>query len=83
MYGGQGPLWPGWTHMHVDDELQAVATMLGVFWQRPDLTHYHDHWGRTTGRMPGYMRKANMEFNVSARIFAERKATGFPGHEPI
>lgn len=83
MYGGQGPYWPGWFHMHLDQEVQAVATKLGVFWQRPDLTHFHRHWGRTTGRCPDYMRKANAGFNESARLFAEREAAGFPGHEPI
>lgn len=43
---GNGPLWPGYFHMGEDEELQAVAIKYGVLWQRPDLTHYHQHWGR-------------------------------------
>jgi hypothetical protein len=40
---GQGPFWPEFTHMFGDQMLQEYAKSLGVFWQRPDLTHYHDH----------------------------------------
>jgi len=82
MYGGAGPLWPGWFHMSVDEELQEVATHLGVFWQRPDLTQMHHHWGRTTGRMPDYLKRANQEFYAAGRLFQQRKAAGFPGHQP-
>lgn len=82
MYGGAGPLCVEYAHMHVDQELQAVAVGLGVLWQRRELTQYHSHWGRTTGRMPEYLRKANAEFQQSALLFASREALGFPGHEP-
>jgi hypothetical protein len=44
--GGRGPLWPEFFHMFADETLQCVAQQLGVFWQRPDLTHLHNHWGR-------------------------------------
>src|SRR5216683_3069212 len=37
--GGNGPLWHEYFHMGVDEELQAVAERLGVFWSRRDLTH--------------------------------------------
>jgi hypothetical protein len=90
-YMGQGPYWPAYTHMGVDEELQAVAQMYGVFWQRPDLSHYHDHWGRprpgeTMGlrsRMPAFLEKANTaeEWNRYKQIFATRKAARFPGSE--
>ena len=40
---GQGPFWPEFTHMFGDEHLQRYAQSLGVFWQRPDLTHFHDH----------------------------------------
>lgn len=79
--------------MGEDEELQAVATKLGVFWQRPDLIHRHNHWGRPrkgekmglTSRMPPFLLRANSpeEWNKYKRIFAERKAAGFPGHGPI
>jgi len=93
MYGGRGPYWPEYTHMGVDEELQAVAEKIGVFWQRPDLTHYHDHWGRprpgeergNADRMPAFLERANSheEWHRYKRIFEARKAAWFPGHEPI
>lgn len=82
MYGGGGPLWAGWHHMFVDQELQEVAEMLGIFWQRPELIQMHNHWGRTGGRMPEYLKRANAEFNTAGALFADRKAARFPGHEP-
>jgi hypothetical protein len=83
MYGGAGPLCVEYWHMYVDQCLQEVATMMDVFWQRPDLTQRHNHWGRTTGRMPEYLKRANVEFAEAGLLFARQKAAGFPGHEPI
>jgi hypothetical protein len=39
MYHGKGPMYGGYLHMFGDEELQHVATRLGVLWQRRDLTH--------------------------------------------
>lgn len=93
MYQGNGPYFPEYTHMGVDEELQAVAQKLGVFWQRPDLTHFHQHWGRPrdgerigqADRMPAFLEKANSapEWARYKNIFASRKASGFPGSEPL
>lgn len=93
MYQGKGPYWPEYTHMGVDEELQAVAIKYGVFWQRPDLTHFHQHWGRPkpgevigqAERMPEFLEKANSlgEWKRYKRIFADRQAAGFPGSEPL
>lgn len=90
---GNGPLWPAYGHMGVDEELQAVAIKYGVFWQRPDLTHFHQHWGRPRPgekmglreRMPAFLEHANSaeEWRKYKAIFAERQATGFPGSEPL
>ena len=90
---GNGPLWPDYFHMGVDEELQAVAIKYGVFWQRPDLIHKHLNWGRPTdGRkmvdvseMPDFLVKANSpaEWNKYKRIFKERSEAGFPGSEPL
>jgi hypothetical protein len=90
---GRGPLWPEYFHMCVDDELQAVAEKYGVFWQRQDLIHKHMNWGRPTdGRrlvnveeMPDFLKKANSEeeYGKAKRLFAARKAAGFPGSEPL
>jgi hypothetical protein len=90
---GNGPLWPEYFHMGVDEELQAVALKQGVFWQRPDLTHFHQHWGRPrpgermgqNSRQPAFLKRANSpaEWNKYKAIFAARKAAEFPGSEPL
>ena len=90
---GNGPLWPEYFHMGCDEELQAVATKLGVFWQRPDLTHFHRHWGRPQEgermgkreRMPAFLTRANSpeEWDRYKKLFREREAGGFPGSDPL
>lgn len=90
---GKGPLWPEYFHMGVDRELQEVATRLGILWQRPDLIHYHAHWGRklegkpgpTSASMPTFLAEANSleQWNKYEEIFNARKAAGFPGSEPL
>lgn len=90
---GHGPLWPEYFHMGEDEELQEVAIKYGVFWQRPDITHFHRHWGRPRpgerigmmDRMPEFLKRANSreEWDKYKALFAERKAAGFPGSEPI
>jgi len=85
---GHGPLWPQYFHMGSDEELQAVSTRLGVLWQRPDLTHYHRHWGRARKNaddMPDFLKRANSgaEWAAYKKLFAERQAAGFPGSEPL
>jgi hypothetical protein len=91
-YGGSGPLFPGYTHMYVDEELQCVAEKLGVFWQRRDLVQIHQHWGRGATDsavlndpvIPPHLEKWNTDqhWQSSKKLFNERKAAGFPGHEP-
>ena len=90
---GRGPLWPEYFHMGEDEELQAVALKYGVLWQRPDLIHLHQHWGRALPgevmaprtRMPKFLEKANSgaEWDKYKRLFAQRSAAGFPGSEPL
>lgn len=93
MYGGNGPYWPEYTHQFVDQELQEVAIKYGLLWQRPDLTHFHDHWGRPrvgepmgkASRMPSFLAEANSgpHWARAKAIFEARKLAGFPGSEPI
>ena len=83
---GKGPLWPEYTHMFSDEELQNVAIKYGVFWQRPDLTHLHNHWGREPGgQAPEFLKRANSsaEWDAYKKLFRERRAAGFPGSEPL
>jgi hypothetical protein len=83
--GGCGPLWHEYFHMGVDEELQGVATRLGVFWQRPDLAHLHRHWARTGKQAPAFLARANSpeEWAKYKQIFRSRQAAGFPGHQPV
>ncbi len=88
---GKGPLWPEYFHMSVDRELQGVALKYGVLWQRPDLTHLHQHWGRPKPgekmghaiNMPEFLRKANEGMTESERLCDQRERDGFPGSEPL
>lgn len=84
IYGGNGPLWPEFTHMFVDQHLQEVATKLGILWQRPDLTHHHEHFQRQgdyarTREVPPHLVKWNTgrHWAESKAIFERLKAGGF------
>lgn len=92
--GGQGPYWPEYTHMFVDEEIMQVALKLGVFWQRPDLVHLHHHFMRKSTALdsvavskpiPAHLVEANSQahWNRYQSLFLKRKAQGFPGHEPV
>jgi hypothetical protein len=91
-YGGQGPLFPGYQHMFVDEELRHVAIKLGVYWERRDLTHYHAHASRThgyshTSDCPEHLKKWTVgeagvkHWKESEALFFDRRGKGFPGHE--
>jgi hypothetical protein len=43
---GKGPFWPEFTHMFGDEALKRTAEKLGVYWARPDLIHFHNHFMR-------------------------------------
>lgn len=92
-YGGNGPYWPEYTHMFVDAEIQDVAKLLGVFWQRRELIHYHAHWGRPQpgeimghrSRMPAFLEGANSPEHWAKfkALYEDRKRRGFPGYEVL
>jgi hypothetical protein len=80
-YGGRGPLWPDYRWEFVDEDLHEVALKLGLLWHRPDLTHYHEWWGRGGGEVPEHIQR-NQHWSAEGRtIFEARKAAGFPGSE--
>lgn len=88
MYHGGGPLYPGYHHNHADQELKDVAEMLGCWWTRPDLTHRHDHWAYKRGSredMPAWAAPLHTPeaWRKSNGLYQRRKATGFPGYEPL
>ena len=83
---GTGPLWPEYFHYCVDEELQHVATRMGIFWQRPDIIHLHEHYMRSgdaivNATVPAHLEAANRDFMNARRKFATRLANGFPGSE--
>lgn len=92
--GGRGPLWPEYTHMFVDDELQQVAMKYGCFLQRPDLCQLHMQHARATEaidspatdtlRIPPHIKHdgyTQEHWEKYERLFNRRKAEGFPGSE--
>lgn len=88
-YGGHGPVCEDYYHLFADEELMAVAVKLGVFWQRPDLTHRHEHPLRkpnaTSNDWPDFLKPINTSesWERHKALFASRKMRGFPGHEPL
>ena len=58
--GGRGPYWEQYAHCFLDNEIMEVAQKYGVFWQRPDLTHRHNHWMRDKQPMPAFLAEANL-----------------------
>lgn len=85
MYGGNGPLFAGYHHNFVDNELQEVAVRMGVLWQRPDLCQKHNNWMWTTKVRPAFLDKAysQPEWDKAQGLFFSRRAQNFPGHEPL
>jgi hypothetical protein len=80
-YRGRGPMHDSYRHFYGDEEVQCVALRLGLFWQRQDVTHYHDHYGRNRGAVPSFHRNARSLFVSDGDLFRARKAAGFPCHE--
>jgi hypothetical protein len=93
MYGGSGPFFEGYSHMFVDQELQEVASGLGVLWQRRDLIHLHNHFLRTNAARdvdrsappPPHLVKWNTQehWDESRALFESRRVEGFPGYQPL
>lgn len=84
--GGNGPIWHEWYHFFCDEEMKCVTEKLGILWQRKDLIHHHNHWSRELGSRatrPAYLLKAQTNWEEAKALFERRKATGFPGHEPL
>jgi hypothetical protein len=85
MYGGKGPFWHSYYHMWGDEEMHKVCKMLGVLWNRPDVTHFHAHWQRPDTRKPypEFLHKANEAYAVHEPEFRYREANNWPGHDPL
>lgn len=91
---GKGPLWPEFAHMFVDEALMCVAEKLGVYWRRPDLIHFHDHFMRQSAALdspavgkpiPDHLKQWNTQkhWNESKAIFERLKAQNFAPCMPL
>ena len=67
-----------YTHCFADQELQEVATRLGVFGQDETVSHAHHHFLRTGGSVPPHAAYAYSKYADDQAIFERRKAAGFP-----
>jgi hypothetical protein len=79
-------LWPEFTHMFGDEHLQRYAQHLGVFWQRPDLAHFHDHAQRDQmSSPPPHMAQWNTpeHWQRSKAIFDRLVAGNFEECAPV
>ena len=82
--GGEGPFWREYHHNWADEELQNVATKLGVLWQRPDLIHLHNHTLRHPGgKLAAHQQGFARDYTTYKPLFKARQAAGFPGSEPL
>lgn len=91
---GAGPLHPDFYHMFVDEFLMQSAMKQGVFWQRPDLIHFHRHFMRESESIdsnavskpvPRHAQFINSSAHWSAAqgIFRNHKINGFSAGDPI
>jgi hypothetical protein len=81
-FKGNGPLSPYHFHNWSDLETQKVAERLGMFWQRDDLIHRHEHWMRQDGGpKPAFWDAIGAEYHSGRALYETRKAAGWPGSE--
>lgn len=80
-YLGNGPMCGEYFQFYADEELLNVSRLLGVLWQEPLFTQYHDHWTRKGENRPHYQDLSQNHWESDKAIFERRKAAGFPGHE--
>lgn len=81
-YNGHGPFRDEYFHLYADTELQAVATKLGCFWQRPDIKQEHKHWSRVGNPKPPFAEDLyNLYGPRDKALYEARLGTGFPGHQ--
>lgn len=83
MYGGRGPIHPGYKHNYADNELHWLSRGMGALWDRPDLTHTHEHFSRSGDAAPSHWRGVVASDLQDCLLYYARAQSGFPGHEPI
>lgn len=79
-YQGNGPMCEAYEHFFMTEELQSVATRMGCFQQRADITQYHDHFLRNGEPATAYQEAArNGPWQRDCSTFQARSMAGFPG----
>ncbi|MGD9790373.1 MAG: hypothetical protein AB7Q00_01045 [Phycisphaerales bacterium] len=83
MYNGKGAMYSGYRHNWADNELYWLAKGLGVLWERPDLSHFHDHFTRRGEEKPGYWQEQVEARDLAdCQMYINRSWSRFPGHQP-
>ncbi len=92
--GGRGPFWPEFTHMFGDECLKRTAERIGVYWERPDLIHMHNHFQRKSDAIdapavskpiPPHLQKWNTRkhWDEMQAIFRRLEAEDFKSCVPL
>jgi hypothetical protein len=80
-YQGRGPFFEDYYHLYADTELQKVAEIYNVFWQRRDINQEHKHWSRPGIVKPTYADDLYMiSEGRDKRLYEARSMANFPGH---
>ena len=72
--GSPGPLFQGYSHSCVDDELIATATHRGAYAYAVDAHVRHDHWMNGGAVDDETYRKGRLRIRRDLRLFRERSA---------
>lgn len=80
MYSGRGPMYGGYHHNYADNELFWVAKGLNALWDRPDLSHFHDHFTRGGHAQPKYWESVKRQDLSDCLLYYARVHEHFPGH---
>jgi len=83
MYGGRGGMYPGYHHNYADNELFWVARGMGALWERPDLSHFHEHFTRDGSAAPAYWDTVKKNDMRDCLLYYSRVHERFAGHEPL
>jgi hypothetical protein len=79
VYGGIGPLWPGYFHSFVDWELFEVASRLGVYAIEPKLSQRHNRWTNDSRGWPSYLSRAKAAHSTDRNLLHRRRQMDYPG----
>lgn len=83
-YQGKFPFWPEYIAFFGDTELKQLADRLKVLWMRRDVAQFHNHYTRPGGPpKTNYQMSNDQYWGADEKLFYERKAGDWPGHEAL